>query len=275
MGRELRRTPIGFGWPLNETWKGYLTPEWLVPPHCGDCEGSGNSPRYLELEALWYGNDSGFSPEDTGSTCHGPKHPTIMAMATRNVGGNPSYYGTGREAIDREAQRLANHFDSQWSHHLSGEDVAALIATGRDYGFNTRTPTAREFNDAALGNHMALDSSASWVCIEARLARENEPVECATCRGEGNAETWAGQGEAYESFEGFEPPTGDGWQMWETTSEGSPITPSFATRDELLDYLTAENVSYFGASSASREGWATVIDGCMASVEIAPGVIVI
>ena len=44
-------------------------------------------------------------------------------------------------------------------------------------------------------------------------------------------------------WEGFfdqepnEPPEGEGWQVWETVSEGSPVTPVFATSNELVDYL--------------------------------------
>lgn len=35
----------------------------------------------------------------------------------------------------------------------------------------------------------------------------------------------------------FHPPTGEGWQMWEDTSEGSPMSPVFATREELARWL--------------------------------------
>ena len=33
----------------------------------------------------------------------------------------------------------------------------------------------------------------------------------------------------YLEEERREPPIGDGWQVWETVSEGSPVTPVFAT----------------------------------------------
>jgi hypothetical protein len=35
----------------------------------------------------------------------------------------------------------------------------------------------------------------------------------------------------------IDPPIGDGWQLWETVSEGSPITPVFATAEELIDHM--------------------------------------
>lgn len=33
-----------------------------------------------------------------------------------------------------------------------------------------------------------------------------------------------------------EPPKGDGWQLWQTVSDG-PITPVFATAEELIDWM--------------------------------------
>lgn len=35
----------------------------------------------------------------------------------------------------------------------------------------------------------------------------------------------------------YEPPEGEGWQIWETVSEGSPTSPVFATREELIEHL--------------------------------------
>lgn len=32
MGRELKRVPLDFDWPLNERWKGYVSPEWRACP---------------------------------------------------------------------------------------------------------------------------------------------------------------------------------------------------------------------------------------------------
>lgn len=43
---------------------------------------------------------------------------------------------------------------------------------------------------------------------------------------------WVNKWDDY-SFPKTEPPVGDGWQLWETTSEGSPVTPVFATAEEL------------------------------------------
>jgi hypothetical protein len=69
-----------------------------------------------------------------------------------------------------------------------------------------------------------------------------------------------------------EPPAGDGWQVWETVSEGSPITPVFPTADALVAHLstvgtTWDQKAYVGrlakgpwrreaAEAFVRDGWA-------------------
>jgi hypothetical protein len=52
--------------------------------------------------------------------------------------------------------------------------------------------------------------------------------------------------------------------MYENTSEGTPISPSFATPEELARWLTDNNASAFGGSTASYEGWLRVAKGTFA-----------
>ena len=44
--------------------------------------------------------------------------------------------------------------------------------------------------------------------------------------------------EKYDSWKEHEPPEGKGYQCWETTSEGSPISPVFKTFDGLCEWLS-------------------------------------
>lgn len=37
MGREIKRVPLDFDWPLNEVWAGYLMPEAYAGKQCPDC----------------------------------------------------------------------------------------------------------------------------------------------------------------------------------------------------------------------------------------------
>lgn len=55
MGRTLKRVPLVFNYPINETWEGYLCP--YVPLPCLPCEGKGESPEVRKLYDRWYGWD--------------------------------------------------------------------------------------------------------------------------------------------------------------------------------------------------------------------------
>lgn len=52
----------------------------------------------------------------------------------------------------------------------------------------------------------------------------------------------------------FDPPSGEGYQLWETCTEGSPYSPVFATLDELCAWC-AENASVFADHMATKEQW--------------------
>ena len=79
--------------------------------------------------------------------------------------------------------------------------------------------------------------------------------KCEFCDGEG--EVWATPEikAASEAWENFDPPAGSGWQFWETTSEGSPLTPVFATPEELARWCSDNAVSSFGRDTESYETW--------------------
>lgn len=44
--------------------------------------------------------------------------------------------------------------------------------------------------------------------------------------------------EKYDNWKSYEPQKGEGFQCWESTSEGSPISPVFKTFDELCEWLS-------------------------------------
>ena len=51
-----------------------------------------------------------------------------------------------------------------------------------------------------------------------------------------------------------EVPTGDGYQLWETTTEGSPISPVFETLDELCEWCE-DNATTFASFKVTKEEW--------------------
>src|SRR3712207_7644625 len=52
----------------------------------------------------------------------------------------------------------------------------------------------------------------------------------------------------------IEPPQGEGYQLWETTTEGSPISPVFATLDALCAWA-AQHATVCATQKATKEEW--------------------
>ena len=52
-----------------------------------------------------------------------------------------------------------------------------------------------------------------------------------------------------------DPSSGNGYQLWETTSEGSPISPVFETPEGLAKWLADTDASSFGPQTATYDKW--------------------
>lgn len=50
------------------------------------------------------------------------------------------------------------------------------------------------------------------------------------------------------------------YMMYEDTSEGTPISPAFATKEELARWLTDTGASAFGRLTATYEQWLATIE---------------
>jgi hypothetical protein len=97
------------------------------------------------------------------------------------------------------------------------------------------------------------DGINCMIVVDSRCERLGAPSRCEVCEGHGIVGT-PEQRETYENWVSPEPPTGDGWQMWETVTEGSPQTPVFATAEELADYC-AEHATVFGRMRWTAAEW--------------------
>ena len=106
---------------------------------------------------------------------------------------------------------------------------------------------------------MSHDSCNSWICVSAKCKRLGYPETCETCRGE--SELWDSPEAkaAYEAWEQEEPPAGDGFQLWQNTSEGSPVSPVFNTLAKLCAWCE-KNATTFGDSRATAEQWREMLD---------------
>ena len=155
---------------------------------------------------------------------------------------------------------------------------------------NGHHPTADEINDWALFG-MGHDSINSWVCMKARAAREGVTFECTTCKGQGYA--WvdveyddlprltegllkpeallairpvgktvpaAVVEQLYEEWAAYDPPEGPGYQLWETCSEGSPVSPVFASMEELCKHCEDHQSTFGARNRVSKEKWRSMLD---------------
>ncbi len=275
MGRKLKRVALDFAWPQNQGWEGYLNPFNKHSVECPDCGGTGSSPTAQHLTNQWYGN-APFEPKDRGSSPFAIDNPTVRSRAEHNVATSPGFYGSGERSIECEAQRLADHFNSAWSHHLNSDDVAALVEAGRLYdlthtwtqnnGWEKKEPAClpspEEVNVWSLSG-IGHDSINQCIVVAAECKRLGISSGCAHCDGEGR--TWSpleGEKQADE-WQPIEPPDGPGFQLWETVTEGAPVSPVFATAEELAHWLVA-GVGYKlreNDNGTSYEQWLAFIKG--------------
>jgi hypothetical protein len=258
MSREVRRVPLDFDWPLKKVWAGYLRPDELDGQKCVICDGGGYSAYAKRMHDRWYGYVA-FDPSETGSTRLTPATPAVRAFAERNITRSPDYYGRGESAIVREAERLCGLWNSMWSHHLHQDDVDALIEANRLYDFTrtfvagkgwqpiepTPTVTAAQVNTWSLSGfgHDAINCS---VVVGAACERAGQSDTCGDCGGHGSIERYEGQRAEADAWESTKPPTGDGWQLWETTSEGSPVSPVFADGEALAQWMSVNPCGFGG-----------------------------
>lgn len=287
MGREIKRVPLDFDWPIDKVWSGFLMPETLREEKCLHCSGDGYSPFARLQQNRWYGYVP-FDPAETGSKRLTPDTPAVWAYAERNVQRAPEFYGSGTFAIGREARRLADLWNGQMSHHLTQADVDALVEGGRLYdfthdwvkgdGWKPKNPkpvvTAEQVNTWSLGG-FGHDAINCWIVVEAICDRAGKPKTCASCEGNGSNERYPGQRAEAEAWEPENVPTGDGWQLWSTTTEGHPVSPVFPTGDELARWMST-NPCGFASSTPSLEtamqwvhgdGWSPSMVGTAAGIQ--------
>lgn len=216
MGREIKRVPVDFDWPIDKVWQGYLMPDEVDLPTCTDCGGQGSTAA-----ARWVGTiadlllmvDDDLNAQERGR----PIHPWLAALPLR--------------PDERPSPDIAE----------LGEGIA-----GRRSNWG----------------HDAIDR---WSATDAIVKAAGLPEtwgRCATCQGRGDVATDE-QRAAHEAWERTGPPEGEGWQLWETVSEGSPISPVFATAEELARWMTENRCTVSGPMSSYdaalrfvHEGWA-------------------
>ncbi len=223
MSREIRRMPLDFDWPLGKVWEEYLTPKRLQEDPCPDCYRPGPGGE----------RTSGCGSTAAAEWVHGALY--LIGMMAEDVR-SQSFAGTADQFTRFGDDRSKLHpylADLQrinvYEHRRPSADIIDLVTgiTGRD---NLSMGTGSDF---AYGARKALLVAAGL---------PEDWGTCPTCQGHGSVEAFEGQRAAAEAYheENHDPPTGEGWQVWETTSDGSPISPVFAEKEHLVIWLTTK-----------------------------------
>jgi hypothetical protein len=249
MGREIKRVPLSFKHPLNEVWTGYINPHRNYSRKCHDCGESGLNPASRELWEAWY---------DSGGH------------------GNRWWY----EYSNGQACKIIEAYPGackRWSDKLTQDEVDALVKEGRfsgrthnwieGTGWVEKNPpvkiTAEEVNASHSlsggGHHDAINQG---ICFRVRANRFGIYGKCEVCGGEGRVITNPDLKKMADEWEPYEPPVGGGWQVWETVSEGSPISPVYPTAEALIERLVTIGLDW-GASEGpfSREAAEAFVKG--------------
>lgn len=233
MSREIKRVPLTFDWPIDKTWEGYESPTSLEGERCEPCNASGQTHFGWWLQNFSY--VMGMLADDVHHQEQGkPMHPWLIEFPRHHghfeypVKGDPQS-GYGTFVIDRPGPDAVEFF-------------TRLIATEAD-------------KDSYAGKE------PHYAVVRKLLEITGMDVTCPDCNGRGSTEKYPGQRAEAEAWEASEPPEGDGWQLWQTVSDGAPMSPVFATADELAGWMSdpARGSDWVPAATAAQfiaAGWA-------------------
>lgn len=174
--------------------------------------------------------------------------------------------GTGDTTARRRLGDLVSLLMLSGSDAMRGECHPYFRQTSL-YNTNGKTCGAdmAELTSALAGrppSFMGHDSIDKWSATKKVIAAAGLPKEwgtCAACNGEGAIWESKEAKSAAEAWESEEPPAGPGLQIWETVSEGSPISPVFQTAEGLAEYMAGR--AWGADDGTSYEQWLAFIRG--------------
>lgn len=250
MGRKLMRVPVDFDWPIGKTWEGYLNPEGGPCPEDGKTCFGGYTAAGKWIEAVsrlisMLGEQASEFGQPRNPNCIYP-HPYLQQFAQAPRTYMPRDVSAKIRDNPDSQQRMRLHMQYLRSHP---PELLPL------------TPELHKFCEALAGRKIDSLSGCSVSWGISRALQKAAGVDenwgtCQVCGGDGDDPAKRAAAEAWRETE---PPTGEGFQLWETTSEGSPVSPVFATIEALCDWCAA-NATTFGSFKASADEWRKMLD---------------
>jgi len=123
---------------------------------------------------------------------------------------------------------------------------------------NGFVPTVEFCNNASISYSFG---TSNWcgACIKGRCKRENVEHYCPACGGNGSVWDSPEYKKLAEEWTDEEPPVGDAYQIWETVSEGSPISPPFLNPKKLAEWMVRNDTSITKNTTVNQ--WVSFING--------------
>lgn len=236
MGREIRRVPVDFDWPYDKTWQGFLRPDKYDGEPCRACGGHGDTPSSQWLFTLC--RRIGMLVDD-------------LAVQERGRALHP-YLAEDADPPGDHTLEPTRH--GPWVSYpilRPGPDIRDLV---------TRIDPDLRVDGFGFGDSTRIGYAIFKAILRAGgYATYGEEGEgwggCLACEGHGSTEKYPGQRAEAEAWVPTPPPTGDGWQLWQTVSEGAPISPVFADAEGLIQWMTTPAAKW-GASGPWSEAQA-------------------
>jgi hypothetical protein len=232
MGRELRRVPMDFDWPLHKVWDGYLNPHGKPCPasHSTCFNGATAAGQWLSAVcrflALAASQDAHPYFEQFPQA---PRYETPRGIKVSN--------GSDLMRVQRERPKIGHVLPMPPDFQ---EFVRRLAGNG--------SPNLEFQLEEQLKKFAGVDGR--WGV-------------CSVCGGDGIDPSVK---ETYDAWEPSDPPEGAGFQLWTTTNEGAPISPVFETLDALCAYLEP-HVCVFALQMATKEEWKKMLEDDFVHVE--------
>ncbi len=270
MGREVRRVPVGFNHPIRKTWPGFLMPEHLHSEHCDECDGSGVNPATKVLYDDWYGHEGfAFVPAEESARYTDEQLERLLKLAGYSWCYRYNVAPDGSPA-ERPPWKVVGT-TRRWCYSLTQDEVDTLCEEGRLNEWTSEwketpdgmrwvrkegvpNPTAEVVNEA-MQHGMGHDAINCWICVRKRAERLGVYGKCEHCHGKGSVEKYPGQEAEAEAWEREPPPEGPWYQIWETVSEGSPVSPAFENPEDLARWMVAEGNDDSVTNGTSYESW--------------------
>ena len=235
MGRTMKRVPMDFDWPLGRVWKGFLNPyKGCKCPWCydeKDRESLGYTKEAREYKRQFYGFNMGWDYKQ-----------------------NP-YDHNLSYCPQAKPYRL-----ERWEYDfiVSNEKCRSIYFGNLA---DSEIPPFEQMTDYLLRTQRSrmMGCDAEYYLTMEHCRRLGTTDCCPHCEGTGLVWQTDELKRLHEEWERIEPPTGDGYQLWETTSEGSPKSPVCATFEELCEWC-AENATTFAHFKATKEEWMKMFD---------------